>query len=401
MIMPDSVISTTRPGLNPEAELLLCCARLQMDAANAERVRDLLRGEINWNDLISFANCHGVMPLLCRNLSCMPSEAICGHRLDQVKSHFFANAQRNLFLTRELLKILKLFESCDIPAIPYKGPVLAVSIYGDLALRQCIDLDILLRKQDVSRAAALLISQGFTQVQHLHNKKAAVEHALKLVNDCSQLIVELHWEVVPGYVHFSMDYEYIWQSNYLINLGGMLVPTIPPEEMLIILCVHGHRHSWKRLGWVCDLAEFVCLNEDLDWESVIKKAGELGVARVLFSGLLLAGDLLGGPLPEKILPRLRADKKANQIASSLGTWLLTNESVTPGGFQRNLLKLKTRERLLHRISYSIQMARYYLRPNEKDKALVFLPPSLSFLYYLIRPFRLIWEYRWKPLRLFD
>jgi len=35
-----------------------------------------------------------------------------------------------------LLKLLDLFENHGIPAVPFKGPVLASSIYGDLSLRQ-------------------------------------------------------------------------------------------------------------------------------------------------------------------------------------------------------------------------------------------------------------------------
>jgi len=58
------------------------------------------------------------------------------------------NAARNVFLTNKLFEILNLFKKNDILALPFKGPVLAESVYGDLSLRQFVDLDILVHNHD-------------------------------------------------------------------------------------------------------------------------------------------------------------------------------------------------------------------------------------------------------------
>ena len=80
--------------------------------------------------------------------------------LDQLRDDFNDNSRRNLFLTRELLNLLTLFETHQIPAIPFKGPVLAASVYGNLALRQFSDLDLIIHKQHVAKARELLVSAG-------------------------------------------------------------------------------------------------------------------------------------------------------------------------------------------------------------------------------------------------
>ena len=54
--------------------------------------------------------------------------------LEQLRDAFYANAAHNTLLARELLKLLRLLETHGIPALPFKGPVLAVSVYGSLAL---------------------------------------------------------------------------------------------------------------------------------------------------------------------------------------------------------------------------------------------------------------------------
>jgi hypothetical protein len=52
----------------PEAELLLCCTRTQMDAERAERIKVLLQEDLDWKVLLALASQHGVLPCLCWHL---------------------------------------------------------------------------------------------------------------------------------------------------------------------------------------------------------------------------------------------------------------------------------------------------------------------------------------------
>ena len=145
---------------HPEAELLLWCARTCINS-EAEQIKALLKENINWDYLLRTALWHGVAALLYCSLNATCPEAVPKAILDQLRDYFHNLARRNLFLTRELLKLLNLFQAHEIPAIPYKGPVLAASAYGNLALRQFCDLDILIHKQDALRVKSLLLNQGY------------------------------------------------------------------------------------------------------------------------------------------------------------------------------------------------------------------------------------------------
>ena len=57
--------------------------------------------------------------------------------------------------------ILGFLDSHGIPAVPYKGPALAVRLYGDLSLRGFSDLDIVIWERDALRARHLLIDRGY------------------------------------------------------------------------------------------------------------------------------------------------------------------------------------------------------------------------------------------------
>jgi Uncharacterised nucleotidyltransferase len=105
-----SYTQSSAANLPPEAGLLLCCARAQMDAARASRIRALLREELDWNHVYGLASRHGMLPLLYWHLNAICPEAVPKEHLDALRDGFYSTARSNLFLTGELLKLLKLFD---------------------------------------------------------------------------------------------------------------------------------------------------------------------------------------------------------------------------------------------------------------------------------------------------
>src|SRR5262249_32000457 len=116
-----------------------CCADLS-EAARIERIREALRSCFDWNQVIQLAKRHSLLPLVCHRLyafrAAIPPETL--QTLHQINA---ANTRRALLLTRELFRTLEHLKSRHILALPYKGPVLAQFLYGDVAMRQTGDLD--------------------------------------------------------------------------------------------------------------------------------------------------------------------------------------------------------------------------------------------------------------------
>ena len=123
---------------------------------------------MDWPYVSNLGGRHGLIPLLYKNLKSVCPERVPESVMDNFRNHFLVNAGHNVLRTRELLTLLDLFETHHVHAIPYKGPVLAASVYGDLALRQFSDLDILVQKQDIPKAKDLLISNGYRWLSELN-----------------------------------------------------------------------------------------------------------------------------------------------------------------------------------------------------------------------------------------
>ena len=141
-----------------EIELLLCCARTYVDSKTAARVEVLLRQGVDLDYLMRVARRHGVVAFGSWNLHkvCPVPQAV----LDELRDYFRTNTVRNIILTEELIEILKLLETQNILAIPFKGPLLAAVAYRNLALREFFDLDLWVHQRDFAAAQTALESRG-------------------------------------------------------------------------------------------------------------------------------------------------------------------------------------------------------------------------------------------------
>jgi hypothetical protein len=380
-------------GTRPEVELLLCCIQPSGDAERAARIRALIREGVDWAHVIDAALRHGIMPLLYQGIVATCPEAVPNAALDRLRKLFDDNARRNLLLTGELLKCLALLGRHGIPAVPYRGPVLAASVYGDFALRQFDDLDILVHEKDVLHARDLFVSQGFrpefqlTPSQEAAYLRAQSEH--KVIRDVDRVIVELHWRITERYFSFPLDTEQLWERLEATSLAGREVRSLSAEDLLLILCVHGTKHLWQRLEWICDVAKLLQSHEEMNWQWVTEQACMLGGERMLFLGLLLVDELQGAVLPEVVLQRVRADRVAASLAEQVLGRLLHDVDAPPADLEASLFHLKARERWMDRVRYCVRLA---VTTTPGDWALVRLPSSLFPLYYVLRPIRLVGTY---------
>jgi len=363
-----------------------------MNPETTAGVESLLQGNIDWDYLLEMAQENGVIPLLYWNLNSTCPEAVPKATLDHLQDRFRKNTQKAVFMAGELIRLLNLFEERGISAVPYKGPFLAASLYGNLALRRrSVDLDILIPEKDVLKAKDLLLSQGYhpedkwTRQQEKVLLRASCEYTF--VHYGKRIKVELHWKITPNYFSFPLDPERLWERLIPSSLADKEVLSFSPEHLLLILCVHGANHLWQQLEFICGVAELIRVNESLNWGELMKEARELGSERMLFLGLFLANDLLGAPLPGPVLQRVRADSSVKALAAQVCERLFREASSPPPGvLETSLFHLRTRERLQDRVLYCIRLV---MSPTEYDWAALPLPEALSFFYYILRPIRLL------------
>ena len=294
-------------------------------------------------------------------------------------------------LTAELCRLIKLFSDEGIEAIPYKGPILALFAYDDLALRRFVDLDVIVKKHDVARARDLLLADNYALSKPLTHEQQELllrtQHNLQFSKDNRRLIVELHWEVAPHLFASTVQTETLWQHLVSVPLNGTTVQTLSADDLLFSLCVHGSRHLWERLGWICDVAELIS-RRDLNWTALLERAAKADSERMFLLGLHLAETLLNAPLPPEVKRRCDGDRALAPLAANIVEHLFNGPEHVPAT-PREIFKynLGVRKSLSARARYLVHM----LRPTDGDVARRSLPAGLHFAYYIMRPFRLIFR----------
>src|SRR5947209_8528172 len=120
---------------NPEFDLLLACCTNRSKIEDGERIREALTRPLDWKRVINLAKHHGVVPQIYRSLSDFHAIAPLDS-IEVLRQSQEANARHTLWLARELLRVLEKLESCSVAVLPYKGPVLAEILYGNVSMRQ-------------------------------------------------------------------------------------------------------------------------------------------------------------------------------------------------------------------------------------------------------------------------
>ena len=299
--------------MRPEHDLLLSCVRTAFLNDRTDPP-PALPETVDWNRFVGLCEWHNVVPLVYRALPAACPGAIPPAAMNRLRSLCHNNTARALFLASELSRILNALESCGVPAYPFKGPALSVMLYGDPARRQSKDLDILVPKERVRKAIDCLDSLGYGAKASLAGHRLAAhrrtEYELQFFRRDGKLTVELQWAVVPGFFGFDHEKLGIWSNLEKRSWSGLAFPVLPPEETLLLLCVHGAKHLWCKLGWIADVAGLLASPAPPDLTRTFELAGRCGVTRLLCVGLLLAERLAGASLPENVSARIDADLMA-------------------------------------------------------------------------------------------
>lgn len=379
--------------MSVEHQLLVCCARTCMDAGNAGRIRLLLQETINWPFLLKSALYHGVMPLLFRSLQATCPEMIPPAILDQLRDSFRTNLVRNEILARELVTLVKLLREKGIFAIPFKGPTLATSAYGHLSLRQFADLDLFVSKCDLPRACEILMTHGYQATDQHHGPRGNPFQAKyhSFVGQNGLVRVDVQWMIADSRFSFNLDHQ-DWRAGLVpISMTGPSVLIFPPEVVLLILCVHGSKHLWTKLQWLCDVAELLRAYPKLDWEQVYGYASRLGSQRMLALGVLFAHELLGTTLSPVVLERLKQDRVAQSLVEQLRFQLFLDGDTSAGAIKPSVFYLQMRERWRDQARYvfALCVARDPIITRRVSRS---LPTFLTFLYYLVWPILFVGKY---------
>ena len=308
------------------------------------------------------------------------------HVLNSLKKDYIGNAKKNLLMLGELFKIMNLFEKQGLTVIPYKGPLLAIYAYKNLALRQFDDLDIFVSKNDVLKVKGILVSNGYNPQFELEGYKERrfinSQREYKFNKTETGINLEVQWQFQGVSFSLSDDLGVFGDPKNveMVDISNKEISSLSNENMLLILCIHVSGHYWERLSWLCDISELIQSHE-INWEYILEKADTLGIKRLLMINLLLAQDLLDLNLPNIIIEQLKSEIVQNLAKKVKKRIFMPNSDSI---FDVAWLRYNIREKRSHRIKDILKIM--FLPTNQEwDKSpLKSLFPPFSYFYRFIQ-----------------
>lgn len=336
---------------------------------------------------------HAIFPLVGLHLGGRFAERVPPDVRQSIADERHQQGLRNLLLTGELVQLSRLFAQTGIGAIWFKGPTLALTAYRDLSLRMFGDLDVLVRPIGLQPAKDLLQGRGYRSAEKL-TADQQIDHLrtigqLPMVAEPGRRVVELHTSLAPRGFNFAPDMNELWSRRRELDVQAHPVPVLAAEDLLLFLCVHGAKHLWRCLGWVCDVAELLRSQPQLNWDRLGSRAETWYCRRMFWLGLLLAAETLNAPCPDQVLARARRCRPVRTLAQRVSDAWFRDELLPPSGWEISWFHMRARERLQDALSYAASLA---LTPTVADWQSVHLAKRLNLLYYLVRPLRLLGKY---------
>ena len=364
----------------------------------------------DWRNFAEACETHGVTPYIYCRLQELSGSAVPAGLLEHLRTRFHEICSRNYELAKKMVDLASMLQNEGIPALSYKGPSLAMAIYDGLALRHYNDLDLVIRKEHHAKAVPLMAGWGFQIVpkpalprvrpflgrpEDPRNVERCPE--IEFCAPDSTYYVDLHWQLGdPFWRPLHPDVEKFWDRAERQDLPQGSVFTLCREDLFLALCAHGNGHRWICLKWLLDIAELLRKAETLDWsriEEMVRIRPGAGASASV--AVLLAHDLLEVPVPVEAKKILPATSRTLALAAAIREEILLRGE-SSGEERATLLALEARRvarmkyQAVRVISYPGGLFREVIvQVSPNDRAVIRLPQKLQFLYYVIRPVRLV------------
>ena len=262
----------------PEFKLLLSSCKPFSGANQTESDKSVFPDQINEDHFIELVDRHAVAPLAYQNLR---SRTELSSQLSEVlKLRVEQNQLRSLSAMLMIVRLQKKLDADHINAIFLKGIPLAAIYYGDVALRQSMDIDLWVEKKGFNAIADYLTSLGYQSnmnLKQLNKKQIAhkfrTDHHLHFHTNDPSLppFIELHWKIRDRFGLFTFNPELHYNQTNKYEIAGVKIPVFNHIDNFLFLCTHGCEHAWYRLKWLFDIPQLMS-KVNYDWQEVKKKS---------------------------------------------------------------------------------------------------------------------------------
>jgi hypothetical protein len=202
-----------------------------------------------------------------------------------------------MVVDRDLGRAADALRDASIRAMALKGPGLARTVYAEPNLRPYNDIDLCVHEADSDRVSAVLEDVGFTAIPQSRRSSTT---SRDFVAKATRTLVEVHNDLLEIGLPPRCDVERWRRATAIPGLAS--VEMLAPEDQLVQLSFHAHKHGFSRLIWLKDIDLLVRgAGAGFDWDLVQSVTRREELRSSVWLALDFARAMLGTPVPAALL----------------------------------------------------------------------------------------------------
>ena len=296
------------------------------------------------------------------------------------------------------IRIFQEFKENDVSHIFFKGPLLSLELYNDIGYRNFGDIDVLVEKHDVEKAKNLLEELGFyciyPKIKLTKKQKEvnySISHHYQFKHPVQPIHIELHWSITNPKSFFGMESHDIISNSISLKVSNYELPYISKIENIVFLAAHGSIHQWYRLFWIKDFSKLLTKVNSDDLEKAFELSKNLNLQNCFIQACLLSNLLYKTEVPDFKNFSIKQNLKKIPLNS------ISEKDLSKQGLIGKIRFVIYRIKLKPDLNYYFELI-YRLRTHLLDWELIKLPEKLFFMYYILRPFLLLYRFLFKRRR---
>lgn len=294
---------------SPERQLLLACAT---SVVKPSRVRELVQKRLDWQLILGYAETYTIAPLLYSNLKKLSlDQEIEPEVREKLRSLYRQSHAAGINQFMKMKEILAAFSQEKIAVVLLKGAALGLTVYRSFGLRPMLDLDLLVRTNDLERAEKVLsrlgyvVDEAYQTAQWYRNHH---HHLAPYTAGDGTVVVELHHDIVPLRAEVNIPENVLWDRARTVEVPPETALLLGPEDLLQCVCAHVALSQCfdRTLRDIIDITEVVRVyGAAIDWDSLVRNATGYQAIRALYYCLWIADSIAQAAIAPDILKSLK------------------------------------------------------------------------------------------------
>lgn len=380
-----------------EIAIVLLCCRLDFNTEKPQVLQQYIDTyAIDWDEVIYLSKYHRIEPIIYKILSKAHLPAAVAARVKQ--SQFFL-VQNNFKQALETERIIGLLETKGIGCTPYKGVAFSKQFYGDIVSRESSDIDLVVSHTDFHKVLELMTTDGYifeNDVEYAYFKENIFSKSNslnfdKFKDDIREFHIEFHWRITENFIRIhNQAHTQLFNNSDKIILAKREVNALNASAHYVTIFIHHSNHDGFRvLRNIVDLCQInFSNNPGIDIQYINEAFKNLKLVRAADTCCYLSKELLGIQLPF-------SKAGTTSISVKLKTFfigrLLGKRSYRDSALDNldNRSQLYLKDSLSAKIEFLFAGLKQRAMPSTEDLQTFKLHRNFSFLYPILKPFRLL------------